>query len=314
VLRKSYVLAICMISILFTSGCFKIEAPSETMKIPAYSDADKVFNEYKLKLRENKPPKELLKFLKNNIYKLHENAADIAVVRVIELQKKSLVKYEKKLLEDSDFVKQLKGIETKEIHDITDKKVQKQVNDIIENGFILSSNEVTIDYSIISKIADDNVSDELKEYIKIESTESKKKYSVKESLDSYLEKKPRYIQDFILDLAATLNQTFNYTYKHKNSPYIVRVRQLQSDYLQVFLFGSPNNSTFTYYQGSGIQNNKILKEWDKAYLVVKSTYTTKPYGFGIFMQNYYNELSKNNGILSKELYDYINKKINNQEI
>lgn len=312
-LRRCFILTIWVCYILLTSGCLHIKAPSETMEIPSYSNADKIFNEYKKMLRENKTPKELLAFLSKNISELHVSSADIAVARVIELQKNLITKYEKKLLNEK-YTTQLTGIETKEIHDIPDEKIRKMVKNITENGFkIMSNKKVEIDYIKISKIAANYVSNELKDYIKIESDESNKNYSTKESLDLYLDGKPDKIGDFVMDLASILNKTYNYTYRYKNSPYIIRVKELQSQYLQVFFFGSPNNSAFRYYQGSGIENNIISKNWKIAYLKVKDMYT-KRYGFGVFMENYYNEISKNKGILTGELYKYMNDTINNQDI
>jgi hypothetical protein len=311
VLRKWYVLAMCMFSVLLTSGCFNIQTPSETMKIPEYSEPDKVFNQYKEMLQKNKPPKDLLAFLGKNIIKLHKSSADIAVVRVIELQKKQLVKYQEKLL-DVEYSKQLINIESKEVHDITDSKVRNWAIDLIDNGFKLRSTEIEIDYELINKIADNYVSDELKDYIKIESKESEKKYSGKESLDSYLAHYPNKVGNFVQEISDMLNKTFAYTTKYKDSPYIVRVNQLKSEYLQIFFFGSPNNSTFTYYQGSDKANNIIDKQWNNAYIMAMNTYGKNE--FGVFISNYYNELSKNKWFLSKDLYTYINKKINNQDV
>lgn len=312
-LKRCCVVIICVCSFLITNGCLEIEAPSETMEIPSYSNADEIFNKYKKMLRENKTPKELLNFLEKNISKLHESSADIAIARVIELQKNLITKYEKKLLNEK-YSQQLENIETKETHDIPDKNVRNMIKDIKENGFkIMSNKKVEIDYVKINKIAADHVSTELKDYIKIESDESNKNYSKKDSLDSCLNGKPDKIEDFVMDLATMLNETYNYTYTYKHSPYIIRVKELQSQYLQIFLFGSPNYSSFKYYQGSGIKNNTISKPWQSAYLKVKNIYT-KRYGFGVVMGNYYNELSKNNNILTQELYKYMNNIINNQDI
>jgi hypothetical protein len=289
------------------------------MEIPEYSEADKIFNKFKEMLQQNKSPKELLYYLNENIDKLNESSADIAIARVIELQSKQVTKYEEKFL-DVDYAKQLEDIETKEVHDITNDEVREWAEEVIDNGFKLGSNEITIDYEKINTIASDYVSSELKDYIKIESNESSKKYSSKESLDlyltnadnSYLSTSKRHtIETFVVELSSILNDTFEYTSKYDESPYIVRVNQLKSEYLQVFFFGSPNNSTFSYYQGYDKENNKIDSNWNNAYLNTMEEYEESE--FEVFLSNYYNELSKSNGFLNKDLYDYINRKINNQD-
>lgn len=318
---KQYILIVFIAFMLFTSGCLKIKTPAETMKIPEYSDADIVFNTYKEMLQENKPPKDLLKFLDKNISKLHKNSADIAVIRVIELQKKQLVKYEEKLL-DTDYSKQLQDIEDNELHDITDNEVRDWAMEVFDNGFKITSSgstkiEIEIDYEKISNVSDKYVSDELKDYIKIESQESSKKYSDQKTLDLYLNSKKYSLNNdhniisLVKDLSTMLDLTFEYTYKYKDSPYIVRVNQLKSEYLKIFFFGSPNNSTFNYYQGYDKDNNEIDKQWDNAYNSTKNEY--KETRFGIFVSNYYQELSKHNKILNLELYESINNKINNPE-
>jgi Skp family chaperone for outer membrane proteins len=320
---KQYILVVFIAFMLFTSGCLK--TPSETMRIPEYSQADIIFNKYKKMLQENKPPKDLLVYLDRNISKLHKNSADIAVIRIIELQKKQQVKYEEKLL-DEDYAKQLQDIENIELHDITNPKVKEWVKEVQADGFNISTSsgspKIEINYEKINKIADEYVTAELKDYIKIESEESSKKYSDQNSLDLYLASANstigQYNQDnfrsvisFIKELSHLLDLTFDYTDTYGDSPYKIRVNELKSEYLKTFFFGSPNNSAFTYYQGYDKDDNKIVPEWDRAYKNTKKDYTDGT--FAIFVSNYYQDLLKNNKILNKNLYDTINRKINNPE-
>jgi hypothetical protein len=289
------------------SGCVKIIAtPSETMKIPEYSKADKIFNEYKVKLRENAPPKNLLKFLRKNIGKFNQSAADIAVIRVIELQKKQLDKHEEKLL-DKEYLSQLKNIGDGEIHDISDKKVRDWAIDLQENNYIIRPTEIEINYKEINKIADKYVSEELKDYIKIESEESSTKYSSEDALDFHA-KNTNSLKNYISNLAEMLDKTFKYTDNYSDSPYIVRVKQLKQEYLDVFLFGSPNNSAFLYYRGNNKPGNKVNSLWQKTYISIKNKYTKNSGikdAFGVFIENYCNSLSKSNGLLKGTLYTEI---------
>jgi hypothetical protein len=320
---KRYILIVFITFMLFASGCFEIKTPSETMKIPEYGQSDIIFNKYKNMLQENKPPKDLLVFLDRNIDKLHKNSADIAVIRIIELQKKQLVKYEEKLLNNKDYAKQLQDIENNELHDITDDEVRNWAKEVEENGFDISGSDspkLEINYEKISDIANEYVTDELKDYIEIESQESSGKYSDQKTLDLYLTKKYNQksfssstkshdVVSFIKNLSYMLDLTFEYTKKYKDSPYIIRVNELKSEYLKIFFFGSPNNSAFTYYQGYDRKNNKIGVQWDTAYQNTKKDYKGRK--FGIYVHNYYDELLTSKKILNLDLYESINRKINN---
>jgi hypothetical protein len=282
------------------------------MEIPQYSEADGVFNKYKEKLAENQSPAELLKYLKNKINKLGPVTADIAVVRIIELQKKLLAKYQEKLL-NKEYLKALENIENKEKerHDIP-KYIRDWINEVEANGFILKTNSVEIDYANINKVADSFVSDELKDYIKIESEESIKKYSQIESLDSFLVNKQNKLETYILDLVNALDKTYEYTNTYKDSPHIFRVNQLKSEYLHIFLLGSPNNSAFKYYQGYDKPDNVIGNNWKIAYSLVEAKYA-KDSRIGGFISNYINDLTTNKFILNENLYKKINDTISNNQ-
>lgn len=306
-LKRYCVVLICLVPILFTAGCFK--TPSETMRVPAYSEADGIFNTYKEMLRENKPPSKLLKYLKskNNISKLHKSTADVAIIRIIELQKKQLVEYKTKC---KTYLKDIRAMKEKERHDITEE-ARVFINDVESNGFMFSSDyqDVEIDYQKIKKIAGNYLSDELKVYIEIESEEASEKYSLDESLDNFLLKHPDNVQAYVLNLAGMLNKTFEYTTNYNDSPYSVQINELRSKYLRIFFFGSPNNPAFLDYQRYGNSKNKniINPKWHAAYRLVNDKYTNDT-KFGLYVANHCNELSKNNFELTEALYkDFISK-------
>jgi hypothetical protein len=298
------------------TGCFK--TPSDTMRVPEYSEADSIFNTYKKMLRENKPPSKLLEYLKlnKNISKLHKSTADVAIIRIIELQKKQLVEYQTKC---KTYLKDIKAMKEKERHDITEE-ARIFINDVESNGFMFSPDyqDVEIDYQKIKKIAGNYLSDELKVYIEIESEEASGKYSLDESLDNFLIKHQDNVQGYLLNLAEMLNKTFEYTTNYTDSPYSVQINELRSKYLRIFFFGSPNNPAFLDYQrysknrntnvNININNNKINQKWNEAYKLVKNKYPNDT-KFGLYVANHYNELSKNNFELTEVLYEDIISKI-----
>lgn len=321
-MKKKYWVILCMYTaICFTTGCAdRIKTPSDTIKSPQYSKEDKIFNDYKEHLRENRSPEDLLNFLKKHISELSEKNADIAVTRVIELQESLLPKYEEKFLEYSRWLSKLG--EEYELHDLS-KPIQKWADEAKKNGYKLTTTNIKIDYESISKIAADHLSDELKDYIKIESDDygnSHYNYSEKE----YLDELSKYNLDNHLDeLAKRINQTYLYIEKHENSPHILRVKELRKMYLEVYLYGSPNNPSFEHYRGYKLADNVLKREWRKKYTSLKEDSKNWQDTFGtsekvelskrffLAINNYKTKLEKNDYMLNEATNDEINEIITN---
>jgi hypothetical protein len=304
-----------------------MQTPSDTIKSPEYSKEDRIFNDYKKILRESNNPKDLLKFLKDHIKELSEENADVAVTRVIELQESLLQKYEEKVLEYSTELSHL-DID-KEKHELP-SDVQELVEDAKSNGYKITQTNIKIDYENINNIAVDYLSDELKDYIKIESDDYSDDYSNKSSNYSekeYLDRLTKDQLDKHLDaLAKRINQTYIYIEKHKNSPHLLRVKEIRKVYLDIYLFGSPNNPSSEHYKGYKILENMVYPEWREKYTSLESDSikwknTLKgddekilSKQFSVEMNNYVNELKKNNFMLNeetnKEIYKIINHNIN----
>jgi hypothetical protein len=282
---------------MLISGCFKVDLPSETVETPQYSESDVVMVKYRKLLRENKSPEELIQFLKKNIKDMHENTANIAVMRLIDLQKKNLVKHLEKL-EDKEYLKVLEDINDGEFHDIIDIDKRNWAIKLKKDGYILKPKSITIDYAEIKKITYMYVTDEIKDYIEIESIESEKLYLKNGDII------------FIDKLAEMINRTLLYTRNYSDSPYISRVNKLKKDYLEIYLFGLPNSSAFEYYQGYNKPYNKIKNKWLKSYKLSAEKY--KSYEFGVFISNYLESLRSQNFVLNKVVYDEIKNEINKQ--
>jgi hypothetical protein len=290
-----------LLSISLLSGCLKIELPSETIKTPKYNYSDEIMDEYKKLLRENNSPGDLKVFLYKNISKLHKNNADIAVMRLIDLQEKNLSKYTEKLV-DSKYSVLLKNIDNgMELHDITDEDVKKWVEKLINDGYIINEDGILIDYNQIEKVCNQYVSDEIKDYIEIESIESKKPY-IKEDT----------IRILVSDLAERIDKTLIYTKKYPDSPYISQINKLKKEYLEAYLFGTPNSPAFDYYQVyTKSKNNKIKEEWLINYKSDKNKFESKE--LGQIIENYLVTLSDNENKLNVTVYKYIKTLIDKQD-
>ena len=108
--------------IIALSGCVSIESTSETIKAPEYSKSDVLMSQYKMLLRQNKSPSELMNFLFANLKDIQEtsiNNANIAVMRLIDLQKKNLVEHIE-TANDSEYKEIVDNYDKMEKHDITD--------------------------------------------------------------------------------------------------------------------------------------------------------------------------------------------------
>jgi hypothetical protein len=316
-------------ALTFTTGCIKnIKTPSDTIKSPEYNEKDKIFNLYKKHLRENESPEVLIEFLRDHIDELSQENADIAVTRVIEFQESLLPRYEEKALENSEELAKL-NIDEEE-HDLGNE-TQELIIDAKKNGYKITQTNIKIDYEKINTITANYLSDELKDYIKIESDDYGNdenifyNYSEKEYLDELtkLDKLAKIkLDNYLNELAKRISQTYIYIEKHENSPHLLRVKELRKMYLEFYLFGSPNNPSFEHYKGNKFSNNKLKNEWKMKYIHLEedsknwkntlknsdNSPLSKP--FSVEMDNYINELDKNNFMLNEKTNEEIDTIIN----
>lgn len=252
---------------------------------------------YKELLKQNKSPGELKLFLRKNLKNIYqnENNAKIAVMRLIDLQKEELDKHLETIdsdLKRKDLVLNYKDIEK---HDISDIDVRNWFTKIEDDGFEIKEGTILINYEEIKDICKDYVSDDIRAYIDIESTESENPYKSENELK--IEKK---------ELAKRINEVKKYTDTYKNSPYISRVNVLRKEYLKAYMLGLPNSSVFEYYLSySNEGRNRIKDEWIETYNMIVKEYESQP--VGVITLNYLNKLKHkdNNYNLNEKIYDYI---------
>ncbi len=292
---------------LLLSGCGKVEnkskvetGPKETVKIEESEekvsnvDSEKILDDYYELLKKDTDPKDLIKFVDENIVKLNKEDGDTVFFGLEEYLKATLP-----LLEE-DYEVANKSIDFQNAFDvdvkkenaknIKDKNHRKLVEDTFESGFLLYKDEGDIypvlDYSFMKRY-DDFVTEEMKNYIELKSIESENPFSNGFTIDI----KPEQILDRALMAEKHL-------VKYNEGRTTKKVYEMYASYIEAAIMGTGNPFIYAEVEGSTIRE-EVLDAYKTFAENNKDSRTSK-----VFSQ-YVEVLNKNkNKLDAKEVKDF----------
>jgi len=216
-------------------------------------DEEKIMKDFKTMVKSDNEPFVLVKFIDENIDKVKiENATEM-IKELEEVQEGYIERYTEKLFMEEHQMELLTLSEVQhseakiedylffdnsKIEEIKNGNLKELVNNIMEGKYKLINMEGAfypiIDYEAL-KIYNDNISDEMKEYIDLKSMDS----SMPTILDAGL------VISFD-QLAERLVKTENYILKYPNSIKYEEILRLYGVYLKFYLEGSSNTPIYDY--------------------------------------------------------------------
>lgn len=234
-------------------------------------DEEKIMKDFKTMVKSDNEPFVLVKFIDENIDKVKiENATEM-IKELEEVQEGYIERYTEKLFMEEHQMELLTLSEVQhseakiedylffdnsKIEEIKNGNLKELVNNIMEGKYKLINMEGAfypiIDYEAL-KIYNDNISDEMKEYIDLKSMDS----NMPTILDAGL------VISFD-QLAERLVKTENYILKYPNSIKYEETLRLYGVYLKFYLEGSSNTPIYDY------ESKKIKDEVLSSYKKVRN--------------------------------------------
>ncbi|WP_333638498.1 hypothetical protein [Tissierella praeacuta] len=292
---------------ILLSGCGKTESKSkvgmeskENIKIEqseekvSKEDSEKILNDYYELLKKDTDPKELIKFVDENIVKLDKEDGDTVFFGLEEYLKATLPLLEedyKKANESMDFQNAFDiDVEKENAKNIKDENLRKLVEDTFESGFLLYKDEGDIypglDYSFMKKY-EDFVTEEMKNYIELKSIESAAPFSNGFAIDI----KPEQILDRALNSEKHL-------VKYNEGRTTKKVYEMYASYIEAAIMGTGNPLVYAETEESSIRK-EVLDVYKTFAENNKDSRTSK------VISQYVETLNKNkNKLDAKEVKDF----------
>lgn len=234
-------------------------------------DEEKIMKDFKTMVKSDNEPFVLVKFIDENIDKVKTENATEMIRELEEVQEGYIERYTEQLFMEEHQMELLTLSEVQhseakiedylffdnsKIEEIKNGNLKELVNNIMEGKYKLINMEGAfypiIDYEAL-KIYNDNISDEMKEYIDLKSMDS----NMPTILDAGL------VISFD-QLAERLVKTENYILKYPNSIKYEETLRLYGVYLKFYLEGSSNTPIYDY------ESKKIKDEVLSSYKKVRN--------------------------------------------
>lgn len=234
-------------------------------------DEEKIIKDFKTMVKSDNEPFVLVKFIDENIDKVKTENATEMIRELEEVQEGYIERYTEQLFMEEHQMELLTLSEVQhseakiedylffdnsKIEEIKNGNLKELVNNIMEGKYKLINMEGAfypiIDYEAL-KIYNDNISDEMKEYIDLKSMDS----NMPTILDAGL------VISFD-QLAERLVKTENYILKYPNSIKYEETLRLYGVYLKFYLEGSSNTPIYDY------ESKKIKDEVLSSYKKVRN--------------------------------------------